>query len=346
MSLSNYIIAKCVIALSYPISKIPLKKLRWIGSKLGRILYYCIPKYRKKAIDNVKNCPMLDLKEAQIPEFVKKVFENLGIVMLEYFMMAHMKDPSTLVKVDGQENVYDFLSSYRSFSSLSKKMKSFWTDRGIDFKPLWNYLKTKIDSLNSDYFIKTRWFRIKSPEGIIFWNGHQANWEIAFLDGCRYFKGFAIARPQSNTYLYQWILKSRQRFGGVIIPPKNASLKSVKALLNGQCVGIVGDQADIKHGIFCSFLGRAAYTSPLAALLSYKTGAPIILVTTTRTEKGYLVKCHKTLFANRNLPQEVSIQEVTEKLLHHFEKSILKDPTSWLWIHNRWKLPRAPQGNK
>ncbi|NGX51367.1 MAG: Lipid A biosynthesis lauroyltransferase, partial [Chlamydiae bacterium] len=63
---------------------------------------------------------------------------------------------------------------------------------------------------------------IDRKQGIIFFCGHQANWELLFIEGTRRMPGVAIGRPIKNRRLYQWILSIREKFGGTIIPPKKA----------------------------------------------------------------------------------------------------------------------------
>lgn len=181
----------------------------------------------------------------------------------------------------------------------------------------------------------------QSGQPIIFFNGHQSNWEIGFLEGCRFFKGFAIAKPQKNPFLYEWIVKTRERFGGKIVASHNASLKAFKALKRGECVGLVGDQADLKHGSEVNFLGRKAWSSPLAASLAYKTGAPIVLVTTARKGHQYEIRYHPPLWANHQMSEGSEIERLNQELTTLFEKTILEHPEQWLWIHQRWKPKTA-----
>ena len=63
---------------------------------------------------------------------------------------------------------------------------------------------------------------LSSDSGVIFFCGHQANWELFFLEGTSRMNGVAIGRPIKNTYLYNWVQDLRQKFGGKIVAPKNA----------------------------------------------------------------------------------------------------------------------------
>lgn len=182
---------------------------------------------------------------------------------------------------------------------------------------------------------------IHSGKGVIFFCGHQANWEILFLEGTRRWSGVAIGRPMKNRWLYRYIVQIREKFGGKIFAPEQALKEGLRALKQGKFVGIVGDQGMPKHGFKSLFLGREAWTSPLPALLSLRTGAPIMVATLRRLKGKYHIH-----FSDPLSPPEKDSAEGKEKLMHAMlallESSILQNPGQWLWTHNRWKqqLPR------
>lgn len=177
----------------------------------------------------------------------------------------------------------------------------------------------------------------KKGQGIIFFCGHQANWELLFLDGSRRMKGVAIAKPTKNRYLYRWILKVRQRFGGIIVDTKKAFRSSMQALKQGYFVGIVGDQGMPDSGYSHSFLGRKAWTSPLPALLSIKTNSPIIVATIKRVKKGYRIHYGDPIWPDLRQQVKKESHRLMDSVMKEFEESIKKDPGQWFWQHNRWK---------
>ena len=172
---------------------------------------------------------------------------------------------------------------------------------------------------------------IRSGQGVIFFCGHQTNWEILFLEGTARMPGVAIGRPINNHYLYNWILKLREKFGGKIIPPKSAYKECLRALKQGKFVGIVGDQGMPDSGFSCPFLGREAQTSPLPALLSSRTGCPVIVATTRRQLGKYTIHYSDPILHTED--PHVQMRQI----LAVFEDSIQERPHEWLWIHNRWK---------
>jgi len=178
---------------------------------------------------------------------------------------------------------------------------------------------------------------MKKGRGLIFFCGHQANWEILFLEGTSRMPGVAIGRPIKNRFLYRWILSIRQKYGGKIITPKNAAFEGLKALKRGAFLGIVGDQGMPDSGFSSKFLGRLAWTSPLPAILSYRTETPMIVATTKRRAGKYEITYSEPLFPDVAEPMEKEITRLMERALALLEESIKKVPGQWLWQHNRWK---------
>ncbi len=174
-------------------------------------------------------------------------------------------------------------------------------------------------------------------KGVIFFCGHQANWELLFLEGTSRMPGVAIGRPIKNRYLYNWVQNIRQKFGGTMIPPKNAIKEGLLALKKGAFLGIVGDQGMPDSGYSSPFLGREAWTSPIPALLAYKTNTPLIVATTLREKGKYRIHYSDPLFPDPTAPKESEVKRLMDQALQFFADSIKAHPEQWLWVHNRWK---------
>ncbi|MCX6987192.1 MAG: hypothetical protein NT065_03415 [Chlamydiae bacterium] len=178
---------------------------------------------------------------------------------------------------------------------------------------------------------------LEENKGVIFFCGHQANWEILFLEGTSRMPGVAIGKPVKNQYLYKWVLSIREKFGGRIITPKNAIKEGLRTLKKGGFLGIVGDQGMPDSGFSSDFLGRKAWTSPISAILSYRSGRPIIVATTQRQNHKYIIQYEKAIWPDLTKPMEEEIPRLMGHCLSVLEKSIQSTPYQWLWQHNRWK---------
>ncbi len=178
---------------------------------------------------------------------------------------------------------------------------------------------------------------MKQGTPVIFFCAHQANWEVLFLEGTSRMPGVAIGRPIKNHVLYDWITRIREKFEGKMIAPRQAIKQGLQGLKKGCFLGIVGDQGMPDSGYSCSFLGRKAWTSPLPALLSHRTGSPIMFASTRRCNGRYLIHYSDPIWPNQEAPLEQEVDRMMRQCLSLLEESIKQNPDQWLWSHNRWK---------
>jgi len=178
---------------------------------------------------------------------------------------------------------------------------------------------------------------LRKGKGVIFFCGHQANWELFFLEGTSRMPGTAIGQPVKNSFLYNWILSVREKFGGEIFLPKEAVKEGLRALKQGKFLGIVGDQGMPESNFSSDFLGRKARTSTLPAVLSYRTGCPVITATMERKAGKYEITYSDPVLPNLSEPSEREVPRIMTEALYSLQESIKKNPGQWLWQHNRWK---------
>jgi lauroyl/myristoyl acyltransferase len=178
---------------------------------------------------------------------------------------------------------------------------------------------------------------MQDKKPVIFFCGHQSNWEVLFLEGTKRMPGVAIGRPIKNKELYNWVLSIRQKYGGTIITPQNAIREGLRGLKRGAFLGIVGDQGMPDSGYCCPFLGRSAWTSPIAAILSHRTGSPIIVATTRRKDGQYYIHYSDPIWPQSEAPMNEEVDRLMRESLLKLEEKIQEEPAQWLWSHNRWK---------
>jgi KDO2-lipid IV(A) lauroyltransferase len=178
---------------------------------------------------------------------------------------------------------------------------------------------------------------IKSGKTIVFFCAHLANWEILFLDGTSRMKGLAIGQPIENRFLYNWVVQTREKFGGTIVEPKQAVKEGLRALKKGVFLGIVGDQSLPDSGFSSPFLGRSALTSPLPALLSHRSGCPIIVPIPVRKNGRYFIHYSDPIWPDDTKTMEEDISRLMKASLSLIEDAIKENPGQWLWQHNKWK---------
>jgi KDO2-lipid IV(A) lauroyltransferase len=118
---------------------------------------------------------------------------------------------------------------------------------------------------------------------------------------------------------------------------KNAIKEGLRGLKHGAFLGIVGDQGMPDSGFSSPFFGRTAWTSPVPAMLSYRTGSPLIVATTRRDKGRYVIHYSDPIWPHPELPMDPEVNRMMREALHYLEEGIRKAPGQWLWTHNRWK---------
>lgn len=122
------------------------------------------------------------------------------------------------------------------------------------------------------------------------------------------------------------------------IPAGNAYRGSVQALRNRHLIGFMLDQNRPKeHGMFVDFFGRTASTSPGLAVLSARTGAPVVPFFLHRTPEGRHVLEILPMIEPPPDREEDTVFAYTTQYTRIIEEEIRKDPVQWLWIHRRWR---------
>ena len=83
-----------------------------------------------------------------------------------------------------------------------------------------------------------------------------------------------------------------------------------------------------------NFFGRPALTTTLPAQLSEKYNLDIIPVYIRRIDNDNFELEFQKIIKCNDFQNKI---DLTKKLNEILEKMILKNPSQWIWTHNRWK---------
>jgi Kdo2-lipid IVA lauroyltransferase/acyltransferase len=175
-------------------------------------------------------------------------------------------------------------------------------------------------------------------KGMICFTGHCGNWELMGLAFSRLFgAGSVVARRQNNPFLNLMVEKMRMRYNSQVIYKQNAAKGILKALKNGQIVGILADQAVFpEEGKLIDVLGRKAWASKAPVILAQKSGAPLIPVFIHRDGEKHIITFYPEHIFSGDMSEE-GIAKETQALSRYVENFIVAHPTQWYWVHRRWK---------
>jgi len=168
--------------------------------------------------------------------------------------------------------------------------------------------------------------------------GHFANWELFGLGVSKKFKRATfIVRPMSNPFVDKLLLAVRKSKGADVISAYKPFFSCFRALKKGAMLGILSDQSVPSSKLYMDFLGRPAEVAPMTAMLSIKMKVPVFPVRLFRENGKLVAEAEETIYPPEGEFSKQMLYDYTEKLKNKYEEWIRKDPSSWLWAHNRWK---------
>ncbi len=180
---------------------------------------------------------------------------------------------------------------------------------------------------------------LSAGHGIIYALCHMGNWEVLSQTGVLgpEAKSASMYQALANPLLNAHVLRRRSHSVCTLFDRKDGFAAPAKWLREGNALGILLDQHAGDGGVWCPFFGRLASTTNLAALLSRRTGAPIVPLTveTIGTARWRIV-CGEVLPGGR---QGLDPDRATAQLNLVLEAGIRRSPADWFWVHNRWKTP-------
>ncbi|HZC58734.1 MAG TPA: lipopolysaccharide heptosyltransferase II [Chthoniobacterales bacterium] len=197
----------------------------------------------------------------------------------------------------------------------------------------WEQVKKYLDTTNFDNALE----RINGARSVLWTINHIGNWELFIFCAVLVRPGRhgVIYRALPNRFIDEHIRKARTRTGLEMIERKHGLSQSTRILKDGGMLAILVDQHAGDKGIWTPFFKRLASTSHLPAILAAKTGAELLPVAIFTVGPGKW-----RLEVGEFVPQEGgSIEEVTYRINRALESLIVKRPSDWFWVHQRWKTP-------
>jgi lauroyl/myristoyl acyltransferase len=177
---------------------------------------------------------------------------------------------------------------------------------------------------------------------------HTANWELIAYGAAQVLarRGRRLAvvvKPQSIGAFNAFCMQLRRACGLVLIEPEGAFGAARRRLAAGDVVAMPIDQVPDRerHGVSVPFLGARAYADRAPATLARATGATLLVVAASRD--GHMQRAH--LLAELPPPPRGEssasawIEQATREATRALEAFVCDEPSSWLWLHRRWRAP-------
>jgi len=176
----------------------------------------------------------------------------------------------------------------------------------------------------------------KSNKPVVFISGHFSNFELMAMQIEKAgIKLSAIYRPLNNIFLNRIMEKIRKKYicKNQIKKGIAGTRELIKFQRNNYSIALMIDQR-VSEGEKVNFFNQEAYTTTIPAQLAKKFDMPIVPIFIERVnDTNFKIKISKPV----NFLKSNSIKDITSKLNVIIEEMILKNPTQWIWSHNRWK---------
>ncbi len=186
----------------------------------------------------------------------------------------------------------------------------------------------------------------ENGKSVVILLGHYGNWEwipsiYMNYDGI---VGGELYRPLNNKYFDQFFLKLRSRFGTVNIPKNDALRAIVNIRREGKTFGLgfIADQTPSANNLhyWQTFLNQDTPFLNGPERIARSGGYAVVYFDVRKIERGYYTCDIITLTDDAKKTAE---NEITDRYVELFERTIRRDPTCWLWSHRRWKHKRNIQ---
>jgi KDO2-lipid IV(A) lauroyltransferase len=130
-------------------------------------------------------------------------------------------------------------------------------------------------------------------------------------------------------------------------PAATSIKKSLNCLRRNEILYLVADEQQRRRGLPVPFFGQRAYTVPGPAILSLKTGAPILPMFVLRgngIERTLVIG--RPIEIERTSDEKRDIEILTAKFTEAIEEAVRRYPSQWAWLNRRWKLPPQEPENR
>ena len=250
------------------------------------------------------------------------------------------------------ENLHKAFKSERAESEIEKiAFGSFQhlAEFGIEWLRMPKIIQNPNRYLTINHVEKIR-VALQQKKGAFMLVSHTANWEIMALNaGLLIAKPlgtsiYALARPLKNPYLYDYAMRLRGGMGLKTIDKSGGVREAFDRLKENEIVCALVDQRISEGSIETNFFGRPALTTSLPAIAALRFGTPVFFLFLHRTQDlRFVLDVEGPVPIERTGNVHRDIQTNTQKFVDRIETEIRKDPRSWLWMHNRWRLPHGPK---
>ena len=216
----------------------------------------------------------------------------------------------------------------------------YWIESSQAFRWPFSKLDASVACPNLDQFNET----FKKFSNVIVVMPHMGNWDV----GATWFvkRGYTIttvAEKLEPPQLFDFFVKVRENNGiRVIGLDKDATAKLVKEIKSKRMIGLLSDRDIQKNGIEVVFFGEKTTLPMGPAVLSLRTGIPIVIAAVyssyTQNNSRFTVDLSPAIEFEPSKNFREDIKNLTQLIADNLEKAIKVAPTEWHVFQPNWPI--------
>ena len=187
---------------------------------------------------------------------------------------------------------------------------------------------------------------VAAGTGVIVALPHSGNWDHAGAYFCA--QGIplvSVAERVKPEKLFQKFLTYRQAMGMEILALDSNTLPTLSNRLNeGKLIALVADRDFSKNGVEVDFFGKKAKMPIGPALLSLRTGAPLITAQVSYNPNGIQIDFLGPLTPRIQGSLEERAKDLLQQCADNFAMGISKNPEDWHMLQRIWIEPGVQNG--
>ena len=275
-----------------------------------------------------------------IISFLFLIFKILGLKFASYFSskIVSVFGPFFRSKYLINSNILKALPNLDK-NDVKKISKKMWENYGrilAEYVFIKDFRKPKFENnieINGQKILDTI---IQNNEPVIFVSGHFNNFELMAMQIEK--SGInlaAVYRPLNNKFLNFIMEKIRKKY--ICKNQIKKGISGTKQLLSffkkKTSIALMIDQR-VSQGVKSIFFKHEAFTTTIPAQFIKKFKCKVVPIYIERVRD---VNFKLTIYEPLRYSNDESIESITQDLNYLLEKLILKNPSQWIWSHNRWK---------
>jgi KDO2-lipid IV(A) lauroyltransferase len=180
---------------------------------------------------------------------------------------------------------------------------------------------------------------VDGGKGAIVVTPHFGNWDLAAATAAALGYPVTIVTERFGPAgMDRKVVAARQRLGLAVVPLSvRAGKASLTALRRGEIVGLVCDLPKEGRNLLVTIAGQRALVPAGPALLSLRSGAPIVPIVNRRVADGhYRLDVLEPLTWPASADAERDMREFAQAIIDRFEPALRANPEQWYLFSPMW----------